>query len=155
MMPNHEIIRLKPEDYHKCSNIWDMEKHPERSKRFYDSLVSGNRLVWIYAIGGEFIGEAALVVQNNDPDYTIPGRRIYFSHFVVKDGYRNQGIGSALMDYVIGEAAKMGYSEISVGVDKKNTGAFRLYQRKGFDEIIFEGEDEAGPCYKLLKKEGQ
>jgi RimJ/RimL family protein N-acetyltransferase len=103
-------------------------------------------------MNGEYLGEAALVFEKNDLDYSIPGQRIYFSRFIVKQEYRNQGIGTILIDYLCDMAIEMGYSEISVGVDKVNEGALRLYQRKGFDEVLFDGEDESGAYYKLLKK---
>jgi len=151
-MCNYEIIQLKPENYQRCSNIWDMEKNPEMVKRFYDELVSGNRIIYVYTADGEYLGEGSIVFEKNDPDYSIPGQRIYFSRLVVKDEYRNQGIGSILIDYVVDKAIELGFSEISVGVDKINKGAFRLYQRKGFSEIIYDGEDEYGPYYKLLKR---
>ena len=48
-MCNFEIIQLIPENYQRCSNIWDMGKKPEMAKRFYDELVSGNRIIYIYA----------------------------------------------------------------------------------------------------------
>lgn len=153
-MQAYEIIKLKSEDYHKCSNIWNMKKRPEMAEHFYKQLVSGDRIIYVYAVNGEYLGEGSLVLEQNDPDYSIPGKRVYFSRLVVKEGHRNQGIGSILIDYLISKAIEMGYKEISVGVDKKNTGAFRLYQRKGFDEIIFDGEDEYGPYYKLLKRMG-
>ena len=153
-MCDYEIIQLKPEDYHKCSNIWNMEIRPELARSFYDELVSGNRIIYIYTVGGEFFGEGAIVFERNDPDYSIPGKRLYFSRLVVKEDYRKQGIGGILIDFIINKAVEMGYSEISIGVDKKNEGALRLYRRKGFNEIIFDGEDKYGPYYKLLKRLG-
>ena len=154
-MKDYEIIQLKFEDYHKCSNIWNMEKRPELTKTFYDDLVSGNRIIYIYTVDGEFLGEGSIVFERNDPDYSILGKRIYFSRLVVKEECRNQGIGGLLIDFIINKAVEMGYSEISIGVDKKNVGALRLYRRKGFDEIIYDGEDEHGPYYKLLKRLGE
>ena len=151
-MDNCEIILLKPEDYSRCANIWNMDKRPEMAKTFYDQLVSGNRVIYIYTVDGEYIGEGALVFERNDPDYSIPGKRIYFSRLVVKESYRNKGIGGKLVDYIVKRATEMGYSEISIGVDKVNEVALRLYQHRGFDEIIFEGEDKHGPYYKLLKR---
>ena len=151
-MQNYEIIKLKPEDYDKCSNIWDMQRHSDMARIFFEQLVSGNRIIYVYAINGEYLGEGSLVIEQNDPDYSIPGQRIYFSRLVVKPEYRNQGIGTILIDYLCEKAIEMGYREISIGVDKANEGALRLYQRKGFSEIIFDGEDEHGPYYKLLKR---
>ena len=45
----------------------------------------------------------------------------------------------------------MGYKEISIGVDKDNTAALHLYRKKGFTTVIFDGADEYGKYYKLLK----
>ena len=103
-------------------------------------------------MNGDYIAEGSLVFEQNDPDYSIPKQRIYFSRLIVKESYRRQGIGSILIDFLVTKAIEMGYREISIGVDKKNTDALRLYKRKGFNEVIFDGEDEHGPYYKLLKR---
>ena len=151
-MQEYEITLLKPEDYHKCSNIWNMQKRPELAQAFYDQLISGSRITYVYALDGEFIGEGSLVLESDDPLYCIPGQRVYFSRLIVKAEYRNRGIGGVLIDHIVKKAVEMGYSEISIGVDKSNAVALHLYQGKGFDEIIFDGEDEDGPYYKLLKR---
>jgi len=153
-MQEYEILKLKPEDYHKCSNIWDMEKKAGMAKAWYNQLVSGVRIIWVYTTRGEFIGEGSLVMENYDPDYTIKGQRVYFSRVIVKEEYRNQGIGGTLIDFIIEQAKLMGYREISIGVDKKNINALHLYRKKGFTEVIFDGEDEHGPYYKLVKRLG-
>ncbi|AIW30195.1 GNAT family N-acetyltransferase [Bacillus velezensis] len=106
-MDSYQIKKLKPEEYNKCNNIWDMEK--KMAKVFYDELVSGNRITFIYSVNDEFIGEGLLVFQNNDPDYTIPDKRIYLSRMIVKEGYRNRGIGGIIVDYLIDYAKQLGY----------------------------------------------
>ena len=55
------------------------------------------------------------------------------------------------MDFMIDEIRKMGYKEISIGVDKDNTAALHLYRKKGFTNVIFDGADEYGEYLKLLK----
>ena len=49
-------------------------------------------------------------------------------------------------------AKDLGYQEISVGVDIDNYVALSIYQKYGFDKIIYVGEDEQGKYLKLLKK---
>ena len=46
----------------------------------------------------------------------------------------------------------MGYKEATIGVDKDNVSALHLYQKKGFTNIIFEGKDEYGEFFKLMKE---
>ena len=150
-MSDYEIIRLAPQDYHKCGNIWDMSKQSELAEQFYSEILSGNRIVYVYVENGDFVGEGALVFDNGDPDYTIPNRRVYLSRMIVKSDRRNSGIGKAILDFLICKAAEIGFTEMSVGVDKSNIIARHLYESKGFDTVIFDGADEHGEYVKLLK----
>jgi diamine N-acetyltransferase len=144
------IEKLDPKDYAKCSNIWDMNRQPNALK-WYDEIVSGNRVVFIYIVNGEFIGEGSLVFERGDPDYTIKQQRIYLSRLIVKSDYRNKGIGGVIVDYLLNRVKELGYKEMSLGVNIDNLNARHLYEKKGFTDIIFEGEDEQGKYVKLLK----
>ena len=86
-----------------------------------------------------------------DRDYTIPGQRIYLSRLIVKEEYRGQGIGGILLDYMVKKIREMGYHEISIGVDKDNAAALHLYRKKGFTTVLYEGADQYGEYYKLMK----
>lgn len=149
-MNSYKIERLDLGDYEKCNNIWNM-RECEFTEKFRREIENGNRFVFIYKIDGEFIGEIAYVLDMNDPDYTIPDRRVYLSRLIVKNEYRNQGIGSILIDHVLEIVRDLGYKEASIGVDKDNLPALHLYRKKGFTTVLFDGEDEYGPYFKLLK----
>lgn len=142
-MDKYTIEKLDIKDYKKCNNIWNMKKC-EFTEKFRHEIETGNRVVFIYKLNGEFIGEIAYVLDMNDNDYTIPNRRIYISRLIVKKEYRNQGIGGILIDYILEEIKKLGYQEATIGVDKDNTPALHLYQKKGFTDILFDGKDEYG-----------
>ncbi len=144
------IKKLNIEDYHKLNNIYDVEKFPY-TQQFKEQIESENRVVFVYEVKGEFVGEIAYVLDMNDPDYTIPHKRVYVSHLTVKKKFRNKGIGGALVDYLVGVVKDMGYTEMSIGVNKDNGAALHLYRKKGFDKVIFDGADEGGEYYKLLK----
>lgn len=152
MMTTYQIEKLRIEDYYRCRNIWDMEKNPEMTEGFYDELVNGNRITFIYLENNEFIGEGSLVFQNNDPDYTIPSKRIYLSRMIVKEEFQNRGIGGIIVDYLIDYAKKLGYEEIALGVDTDNLNARQLYEKKDFTTVLYLGNDEYGEYVKLLKK---
>lgn len=150
-MIDYSIIRLKPEDYDKCNNIWDMSKHGKFTRQWYDELVSGNRVIFVYTVNGAYIAEGSLVFDSGDSDYTIPGQRIYLSRMIVKAEYRNHGVGHILVNYLAEYARSLGYTEMSVGVDIDNLPAKHLYIKKGFTKVLFEGKDEYGEYIKLLK----
>jgi diamine N-acetyltransferase len=148
----YEIIQLKPEQFQRCSNIWDINKQNRMADYFYKQLIEGNRITFIYMENHQFIGEASLVFEQDDPQYTIPNQRIYISRMIVKEGHQNRGIGGILLSYLITYAKEKGYKEMSLGVDIDNENARYLYEKYGFNDVLFEGEDEYGKYVKLLKK---
>lgn len=145
------IEQLSPDDYEKCSNIWNIKAQPLADK-WLDEIKSGNRIVFVYKVNGKFIGEGALVFDTGDPDYTISNFRIYVSRMIVKKEYRNCGIGSEILTFLVKKAKEMGFKEMTIGVDKDNINALHLYRKFGFDEVIFEGADENGEYFKLMKR---
>lgn len=148
-MNNNTIKRISIDEFYKCSDIWDMEKCPFTDD-FIKQIKSGNRLTFIYESDGKFIGEGSLVLKSSEKGYTVPQKRIYLSRLIVKKEYRNKGIGSIILEYLICRSKEMGYSEISLGVDIYNQNAIHIYKKYGFD--IFEtAEDEYGRYYKMLK----
>ncbi len=150
-MQETKIEPLKLEEYHKCSNIWNMKAQP-LAEKWRGEIASGNRLVFVYKIDDEFIGEGALVLDTGDPDYTIEGQRVYISRMIVKKEYRGSGIGSEILEFLINKATEMGFSEMTIGVDKDNENALHLYKKYGFTEILFDGADEDGEYFKLMKR---
>lgn len=145
------IERLDVKDYNKCSNIWNMKTQP-LADTWRKEIETGNRIVFIYKINDEFIGEGALVLDTGDSDYTIPEKRVYVSRMIVKKEYQNRGIGSEILTFLIAKAKEMGFSEMTIGVDKDNVNALHLYRKFGFTEVLFDGADENGEYFKLMKK---
>ena len=148
---NYRIVPLCPEDFPKCGNIWNMERHREQSEEWLAQLRTGNRMTWVYETDGQFVGEISLVHAHPDPDYTVQGSRAYISRLVVKPEYRRRGIGRRLVRFVAAKAAKLGYKELSIGVDLDNYPAIRLYAEEGFDRVLRVDKDGQGEYIKLLK----
>ena len=149
-MCSYTIEKLELCDYQKCNNIWDMASF-SLTETFRQQIEDGNRTVYIYKENGEFLGEIAYVLDNGDPDYTIPGRRVYISRLIVKSECRNRGIGGILVDHILQTVRELGYKEASIGVDKDNLSALHLYRKKGFTTVLYEGADQYGEYYKLMK----
>ena len=149
---SHQIVRLLPEDFHRiCPEIWDTVKHEQFARQFERELYSGNRMAYIYQIDGENVAEISMVLDEDDPDYTIAEQRANISHLVVRREYRRQGIGRELVRFIAQKAVEMEYKELSIGVDLNNYPAIKLYVECGFDKVIFIGKDEQGEYLKLLK----
>lgn len=148
---DYAIIELRPDEFGKCANIWDPAREPKLAAQFYDELLSGNRQTFIYMEDSEFIGEISLVFDTGDPDYSIPGQRVYLSRMLVKKDRRNQGIGAILLKFLLDYADMLGIPEIALGVDTDNAPARHLYHKFGFTTVIFEGADRQGAYMKLLR----
>ena len=146
-----EIIELDIKNYEKCNNIWNMEKNKELKDRFYNELLSKNRMTFVYTKDEEYIGEISIVFNKNDEDYSIPGIRLYVSRIIVKKELRGLGYGKKLMNYIIEYAKREGYEELSLGVNLDNYIALKLYVELGFDKIKYIGEDNDGKYVKLIK----
>ena len=148
---NDAIKQLPPSDFPKCAALWNMKKQTALAKRFYDDLCSSNRITWIYEQNGTLCGEISLVFDMKDDDYTIPQRRAYVSHLIVKKDCRRQGIGKTLLAYVTEQAKQLALKELTIGVDLDNYPALKLYTGAGFDRVLLIDEDKQGRYVKLMK----
>lgn len=152
-MKNFEIVRLKPEDFEKCNNIWDLREDEKFTSDIYKELTSGNRVTFVYKDikTQNFIGEVSVVLKSQKI-YTIQEVRVYLSRLIIKDTWRNKGIGTVLCNYVFEFSRSFGYKEITVAVNLDNFVAIKLYHKLGFREILDVNKDEYGIYMVLLKK---
>ena len=56
----------------------------------------------------------------------------YINVIAVYPEFRSRGLGTRLLDFAQGEAARRGLTQLSLAVFEQNKGAVRLYQRNGF-----------------------
>ena len=151
MYENFEIVRLKPEDFGKCNNIWDLKENEKFTQNIYKELISGDRVTFVYKDmkTQNFIGEVSIVFKSQKI-YTIQDVRIYLSRLIVKDTWRNKGIGTALCNHVFEFSKNMGYKEMTVAVNLDNFVAIKLYHKLGFRDILDVDQDEYG-TYMVLR----
>ena len=146
-----EISTLDISDFHRCKILWNIDSQKQLAERFLKDLKSGNRETYICKENDRLIAEISLVKDMNDCDYTIPDRRVYVSHLIVRKDCRRKGIGKQLLTFVTEKAKEAGYSEMTVGVDLNNLPAISLYTKCGFNQILLFDQDAQGPYFKLLK----
>ena len=79
--------------------------------------------------GGTVVGMASLIYGISTAE---GGLAASFEDLVVLPGHRGKGIGSALLQYVIGEAKKQGVLRLMLLTDKQNKRAQALYRKLGF-----------------------
>jgi ribosomal-protein-alanine N-acetyltransferase len=57
---------------------------------------------------------------------------VHINNLAMRPAYRGRGIGTALLQHVLAEAAQLGAHRATLEVRASNTGARRLYERLGF-----------------------
>ena len=146
--PAYTILPLRLRDFKKLDAKKKQIRNWKRQAR------QGNRQVFVCVENesGAFVARGDLVYDARDPDYTIPGQRVYISRVRVQPERRGQGIGTAMTQFLCNEARRQGFSEISLGVNKDNAVALHVYEKLGFDTLLFDGEDQWGAYVKLLKR---
>ncbi len=68
-------------------------------------------------------------------DFSVIYDRIEINDFLVKEEYRNQQIGSNLLEYLIDYAIKYKMINITLEVKKDNIPAISLYHKYGFVDV--------------------
>jgi len=91
--------------------------------------------VWVRVITGKIKGYGN--VDNQTPEFAIS----------LFEEYRNQSIGTKLMNKMINQLQKSGYKQTSLSVQKENY-AVKLYKKVGF-EIIDENDEDYIMLLKL------
>ena len=58
---------------------------------------------------------------------------VHIGFFMVDVKYQGIGIGSGIVQHIIGMLKKMGYRKIRLGVDKENPQSYSFWHKNGFD----------------------
>ena len=62
------------------------------------------------------------------------GRDAYIDEFYIKEGFRNKGIVSKALEYVVKYARTTGIKALHLEIKNKHKDAARLYERNGFSK---------------------
>ncbi|WP_010075188.1 GNAT family N-acetyltransferase [Clostridium cellulovorans] len=56
--------------------------------------------MFVYTESEVFISGGSIVFDNGDIYRTVPPKRAYLSYLVVREEFRNKGIGTEIIDYI-------------------------------------------------------
>ena len=97
-------------------------------------LGEGEDRIYIADAGGEAVGFLSAEVYHDPVDH------VYLDDFSVTAGYRNRGIGSALLRAAEAYAGETGSRAVLLHVEKTNTSAMRFYERSGYSVFRDDGD---------------
>ena len=130
------IRKAAGEEMLKLWGYRDESSASPTAKFFFRNISSGNAVFWTVDNDGDLIGELYVFMNLDDKDFADGKTAAYLCAFRVKEGYRGQGLGSALMNAALSELKEMGFRSATIGVGSDKPQNIRLYRRLGFNKII-------------------
>ncbi len=99
---------------------------PWKEDTFHSLLERPGAELWVAEVDGEVAAYAILwcIIEEGE-----------LANIAVRDDLRGRGIGSELLDWMLGVAEKAGVRNLYLEVRESNEGALRLYRGRGFEEI--------------------
>jgi ribosomal-protein-alanine N-acetyltransferase len=118
------IRRMGPGDLRAVAAIEDASfAAPWRPDSYARAVADAHHNFFVAESDGRLVGYAGLWVE---------GSQAHIAKVAVRDGCRRQGIGSALLDHLLGHARRLGLTDAYLEVRRSNLGAQDLYRRFGF-----------------------
>jgi ribosomal protein S18 acetylase RimI-like enzyme len=149
------IRLLKEEDLPALE--WDGEyTHFRRLYReIFKNYRLGKALMWGVEVQGTgLIGQVFIQIQSARPELANGINRAYIYSFRIKPPFRNQGIGSKLLNTVEMDLIERKNRWATLNVARDNQAALRFYLRHGYQVIAAEAgywtyQDEMGAIHEV------
>jgi ribosomal protein S18 acetylase RimI-like enzyme len=123
-----EIRAVEAEDLPKLEWFGAMIHWREVNRRTFNDHVAGLRLMFVADLHRFPIGQVVVDVTSHDYAYLYALR--------VMEPFQNLGIGARLVRAAEQAARSHGFRQIHLAVEKRNSGARRLYERLGFEIFV-------------------
>jgi ribosomal protein S18 acetylase RimI-like enzyme len=119
---------------------WDGEYSHFRNVYRYalEEARVGRRILLLAETAGRLIGQIFIQIEGLKPGISNGKSTAYLYSFRVREGYRNLGIGSKLLQKAETLLQSKGVERCVISVAKDNPSAQELYERRGY--VVF-GED--------------
>lgn len=110
--------------------------NPLESSRTYarEAILDDNTLLFVLKKDGQIVASCSVDMST---DFN------FFFGLAVKKELQGQGLGSYLMSAIMNDVYERNDLKFQIVVDKENTGAYKLYQRLGFQvmtEVVYVGK---------------
>lgn len=128
------IRKMTIDDYERVFELWT--NTPNMGLRSLDDSADGisaflkrNPETCFIALDGDTVTGAILCGHD--------GRRGYIYHTVVRSEYRNQGIGTALVDVAVAALKQEGITRVCLNVTVSNETGKKFWQNRGWEKKDF------------------
>ncbi|MGV8048969.1 MAG: GNAT family N-acetyltransferase [Anaerolineaceae bacterium] len=131
----------------------------------YANSRAGTTLIWIAETEAHLmVGQMFLLLYSKSPEIADGIHRAYLFSFRIKPAFRNQGLGTFMLQFAEDQLLLRGYNSIRLNVARTNPQARNLYERLGYrmigpDAGVWRYQDHLGawhtihePAWRMLKQ---
>lgn len=105
----------------------------------YTRMQKGTSMIWVAEMPDPgLIGQVFIQLISDRPELADGWQRAYLYSFRIKPQFRNQGLGSRMVDVIEEFLLVRHYSRLTLNVARDNPDAIRLYRRLGFQIVAEE-----------------
>ena len=105
-------------------------------KQLEEIILNENTPIFVAQDGEAVIAYAFCVINSiKSSTFMRDMKSLYIDDLCVLDGYRKQGIGGKVLDYVLDFARENGVEQITLNVWQGNEPAISFYKDKGFSPL--------------------
>ena len=144
-----KIDKMSLEDLISIKNILTTEFDDFWNYEILKSELESNNSYFFVAknISGEIVGFAGIKIILDEAD---------IMNIVIKKDFRNNGIGSLLLDYLISYSKSINLKTITLEVNEINIPAIKLYEKFDFEKLgirkkYYNGKNDAIIMSKKIK----
>ncbi len=120
---------------HECHVNWrpDIFKHTKSimNEEKLSNLIKNNE-IFVAIINKEIVGYVIISSREMKMEGYIYRKQIKIEAIGVDENYRNQGVGSKLLEFMKEYARENNYTDIKLTVNEENESAKHLYEKVGF-----------------------
>ncbi len=144
---------MKIKEYHGEKAIHMLGGASELRETLGKKLDDGKCYVYGIDIFGKVVGRVCLSTELTDKTLADGETVCYLSHLYVNSHFRGRGIGSELVKHVVDNAKKMGFSYLTLAVDKEIEKNVNLYKKLGFNTFVGQWKNSSSIVLKKDLKE--
>lgn len=133
------IRRVRFEDLSALE--WDGEYSHFRVvyQNTFERATQGQAVLWVAECEGKgIIGQVFVQLECDRPELANGTTHAYMFSFRIKPEYRDQGLGSRILEIIETDLRKRGFRFLTLNVAKENTPAIRLYEKRGYHIVAHE-----------------
>jgi len=141
-MLDHLVLEKNPVPIRPAPESW-----PLRRAVYEELLRRPEAFALVARRGDRLIGYAMVKIEDTDPVWYTGELQAELETLALLPHERGKGLGTRLMDAVDAELARLGVTDMTIGVDLVNEGAVRFYERRGYRGgfVLMYGRPGGGP----------